>query len=330
MKKCVNATHGSRRELVSQIAGVESLRMALDAAQARVMEKVMRDPSYIDDLWKDDGSGRCIEEGRTWDDINNAYLVDDKYTSVLTAIMGKAGKIREEGNERISWGGDCAKNCVPEIDLNCSPTDSKSKWKRNIEKVKEGNWVLYSNGSKNEEGKVGSGWVSHGGRIQGKEGLGKLVTVWDGEVKAVAEALSAWDKSGKVIVLSDSQATIAAIKKAGKTGKARTGELRKLMRKIEEGRKAIGHNSVSLGWVKSHIGIKGNEEADKKAKLGADEEDPAFLVVIEGGLKEAWKKMRKEERCVRGTGEGRVVRWERKARVSYVHCRTNKGMLRLR
>ena len=100
-----------------------------------------------------------------------------------------------------------------------------------------------------------------------------------------------------------------------------------MIRKIEEGRKVIGPNAVSLRWVKSHIGIKGNEEADKKAKLEADMEDAAFPVITKGGLKEVWKKMRKEERCVRGTGEGRIVKWERKARVSYVYCRTNKGNL---
>ena len=44
-------------------------------------------------------------------------------------------------------------------------------------------------------------------------------------------------------------------------------------------------------------------------------------------MKEVWKKIRREERCVRGMGEGKVVKWERKARVSYVHCRTNKGNL---
>ena len=102
LKKCVNAMHGSRRELVSQIAEVESPRMALDTVQARVMGKLMRDPSYIDDLWKADGSRRCLEEGRTLDDFDDAYLGNDKYTSVLTVIMGKAGKVREEGNERIS------------------------------------------------------------------------------------------------------------------------------------------------------------------------------------------------------------------------------------
>ena len=62
------------------------------------------------------------------------------------------------------------------------------------------------------------------------------------------------------------------------------------MRKIEEGRKALRPNAVSLGWVKSHIGIRGNEEADKKAKQGANEEDPVFPVVTEGGLKKHGKR----------------------------------------
>ena len=120
--------------------------------------------------------------------------------------------MKEEGNERLSWGGNCTKNKVPEIDLNCSAIFPKSKWEKSIERVKEGNWILYMDGSKSEEGRVGGGWVSHGGKIQGKAGLGKLATVWDGEIKGIAEGLTNWDKSSKIIVLTDSQAAIAAIK----------------------------------------------------------------------------------------------------------------------
>ena len=130
-----------------------------------------------------------------------------------------------------------------------------------------------------------------------------------------------------MIVLTNSQAAIALIKKAGKIGKARTRELRKVMRKIEKEKKALRPKAVCLEWVKSHVGIESNKEADKKAKLDANEEDLAFPVITEGGLKEVWKKLRKEERCMRGTGDRRVVKWERKVRVSYVHCRTNKGNL---
>jgi len=49
-------------------------------------------------------------------------------------------------------------------------------------------------------------------------------------------------------------------------------------------------------------------------------------MVTEGGLKQGWKKMR-EERRVKGTGMGRVIRWNRKAHINYVHCRTGKGNL---
>ena len=73
-----------------------------------------------------------------------------------------------------------------------------------------------------------------------------MAMVWDREIKAIAEALTVWDKKRNVIILSDLEAAIAVIKKAGKTGKARTGELRKVMRKIEEGKKTLGPNVVSL------------------------------------------------------------------------------------
>ena len=126
----------------------------------------------------------------------------------------------------------------------------------------------------------------------------------------MAEALLALDKSGKVIVLTDSQAPIAAIKKAERMGQARTRQLRKVKKKIEQERRVLGRNAVSLARFKCHIGLNGNEEEDKKAKPGTNSEDPAFPVITEGGLKKGSKKIGKEERCMRGTGEGRVVKWE--------------------
>jgi len=61
-------------ELVSQIAGVESLSMALDAAQARLMGKIMRDTTVLEDLIFDDGTGRNEEAGREWDDFGKNTL----------------------------------------------------------------------------------------------------------------------------------------------------------------------------------------------------------------------------------------------------------------
>jgi len=53
-------------------------------------------------------------------------------------------------------------------------------------------------------------------------------------------------------------------------------------------------------------------------------EDPQ---ITEGGLKQAWSRMREEERRVKEAGMGRVLRWNRRARVACVQCRTGRGNL---
>ena len=63
-----------RREQVGQIAGVECPRIALDAVQARVMGKPLKYPSNMADVWKDDGSGRWIEDQSMCENFDDAYL----------------------------------------------------------------------------------------------------------------------------------------------------------------------------------------------------------------------------------------------------------------
>ena len=56
--------------------------------------------------------------------------------------------------------------------------------------------------------------------------LGKELqpTVWDGEVAGMAEALVHGPHDRHVSILADSMAAIQAVKKAGRAGKANTGE----------------------------------------------------------------------------------------------------------
>ena len=64
-------------------------------------------------------------------------------------------------------------------------------------------------------------------------------------------------KGKRLLILSDSQAAIAAVVKAGKKGHGRTRELRQVVNLIAN----CCHNdetAVFLGWFKSHIGIEGN------------------------------------------------------------------------
>ncbi|KAF8418709.1 hypothetical protein EV426DRAFT_311223 [Tirmania nivea] len=131
----------------------------------------------------------------------------------------------------------------------------------------------------------------------------------------------------KLLILTDSKAAVAALRKAGRRGKARTRDLRKAVASIKERHERLGAGAVRIGWVKAHVGIPGNERADVLAKEGAEELFPEAPQITEGGLRQEWKRLREAERKVAGTGGGRVVRWGRKARVNYVHCRTGKWNL---
>jgi len=83
--------HRSKIELVSQIAGMKSPKMALDAAQARLIGKIMRDTTVLEDLMFEDGTGRNMEAGREWNDFGQEYTIGpDGLTSLLTAIQSKA------------------------------------------------------------------------------------------------------------------------------------------------------------------------------------------------------------------------------------------------
>ena len=80
-------------------------------------------------------------------------------------------------------------------------------------------------------------------------GIGDVATVWDGEVAGMTEGLAMLPHDGrKVLVLSASKAAIAAVRKAGKTGKARSSHLNKVVDEIG----ARWPGIVRLGWVKAH------------------------------------------------------------------------------
>jgi len=265
LKKCVNATHGSKIELVSQIAGVESPRMVLHAAQPRVMGKIIRDTTVLGDLIFDDRTGRNAETGREWNDFGQQYTIGpDSFTSVLTAIQSKTGILKEEGHERMSYGGRVKKIEVPEVKLQAQADSKAEVWTEAINQAREHCKAsgVYTDGSMNEDCMVGRGWCVEGGKRLGGATFDKLATVWDGELCGVRGALEDAPSDSNILILSDSQAAIAAVKKAKGTGRARTRDLRFVMEGIKERQSKLGPNAVSFGWVKAHNELQGNKEAD--------------------------------------------------------------------
>ena len=79
---------------------------------------------------------------------------------------------------------------------------------------------VYTDGSMSECGVVGAGYYC----LQGTLGIrvGRMATVWDGEVAGLERGLKAIDQGSRVLLLADSKAAIQAVQKAGRTGRART------------------------------------------------------------------------------------------------------------
>ena len=98
---------------------------------------------------------------------------------------------------------------------------------------------IFSDGSLLDNGNVGGGAfvVGTNGREDEVEcRVGDVATVWDGEVAGMAGGLSQTKarQEKKVLILADLKAAIAAVKKAGKTAKARSRHLQEMVNMIAE------------------------------------------------------------------------------------------------
>ena len=154
--------------------------------------------------------------------------------------------------------------------------------------------------------------------------LGTVATVWDGEITGMKMGLkAAGNTDNKVIILSNSKAAIQAVINAGRRGNARTKDLVQLGKDIRNRQSLYGLDNVTVGWVKAHVGIEGNERADEMAKMGATKEGRNH--VTEGGLRQ-WEKARRRDNRVKG-GHLDATKWDRHTASTYTQLRTNRGNL---
>ncbi|KAF8422185.1 hypothetical protein EV426DRAFT_706332 [Tirmania nivea] len=152
--------------------------------------------------------------------------------------------------------------------------------------------------------------------------LGDCASVADGELLAVQRALQKEDRS-MVAILSDSQAAIQTISSMSRGAPPRSSieqEIKEILVQASETR------DVKVVWVRGHIGIDGNERADKRAAF----ESRLGLIrgtertVTEGGIRAASKAIRKEARTRTGYGKRRCE-WDRRALSAYTWMRTDRG-----
>ena len=124
--------------------------MALDAAQARVMAKMMGDQTAIEGIWG------VAEEGQQWDDFDEPYPNKDGFTSVFTRIQSTTRILMEEGNQRLQCGGRVVPVKVEEVILQAKVNFPKETWQLALNEAREDATVVFTDESKGENGRVGA------------------------------------------------------------------------------------------------------------------------------------------------------------------------------
>lgn len=144
-----------------------------------------------------------------------------------------------------------------------------------IEQIK-----VYSDGSAHD-GRVGAAAIL---RRSGKPdrilklhlGNTEQHTVYEAELVGMIMGLhlikTEWRNTVKCILNVDNQAALVAIKsKMNKSGQHLAAKLYQMAEKLHES-KGNKNFKLTFRWSAGHIGIDGNEEADKQAKAAADGE----------------------------------------------------------
>ena len=89
----------------------------------------------------------------------------------------------------------------------------------------EGRKLVFSDSSMLEDGRVGGGWYGEGwigSSLQGNSHMGVTATGWDREIVGIKEVDKNFERGERILLLVDSKVAISAVKKTGRTGKART------------------------------------------------------------------------------------------------------------
>ena len=148
------------------------------------------------------------------------------------------------------------------VDLGLCKSSASAMWERAIKEAGERRLVVYPDGSRDGDGRVGGGW--HGpGNGAGSVAVGSIATVWDGEVAGIRLALT-MVPDVDILVLSNSTAALWAVKRAAGSGRGRSRDLVEVV--DEMGRRSTKGLSTHFGWVKAHVGVDRNERADLMAK----------------------------------------------------------------
>ena len=111
---------------------------------------------------------------------------------------------------------DCWHGHVEVVDLGPCKSSTSVVWERAIREAGERRLIVYTDGSRDDDGRVGGGW--HAPRNGARSvRVGNVTTVWDGEVAGIHQALRIAPEV-HILVPSDSTAELQVVKRAARSG----------------------------------------------------------------------------------------------------------------
>jgi len=208
-----------------------------------------------------------------------------------------------------------------------SEEDSKiaGRWAPQLDSLRDQGWrMAYTDGS-GAEGCHAAGVASEGpcGTRDKRYGefAGEVASVADAERLRLAIALETEHPEAPLALASDSQAAILTLKSLAEGNPPRSG----IERRIKDGLERREGETGAL-WVRSHIGIPGNEAADRQAELsrirGNSSGHPGTTTYE--GLMTRGRARRSASRTAPGFGKRRTE-WGKHALAAYTWTRTNRG-----
>ena len=228
MQKALGAVKGSSGRKANAIAAVEDVETFAKAVTGRFLARTLCDPLRA-------GIG----------------IVDKEIT----------------GKGQLLFGGVCWRGRVDIVNLRPCKSSASAVWEQEIREAGEQRLEVYTDGSRDSDGRVAGGWHASGNGA-GSVAVGNIATVWDGEVAGIRQALR-MAPDVDILVLSDSTAALRAIKQAAGSGRGRPKDLVEVVDEV--GRRSTKELSTHFGWGKAHVGVDGNERADLMAKAGCRE-----------------------------------------------------------
>ena len=299
LRKICGGYHGSSHFKLGAIAKVEPLHIKISDMLVNAIQRLTR---HADPLFTELLHSPTISQPHDppfLDPLIGTYPYPGR-DSALSYAIAETGL---DSPEQLSLGNSEDRTSPPIIDdrifdLQDARSNSKAYWSAALAQRRHHGFRMVDRRLRKRRTR-GGGSLFYGHKRKRGQGvrilLGHTSTPLDAELQAINIAL-ATESSATILIISDTLSalqTILALSNGSPPGSAIEARIKDLLHH----RHAL-HHDTAITWVRAHIGIEGNERADRIAAfngtLGQLNGSPS--VVTPGGLRAASKAIRKSYR----------------------------------